>query len=112
MQKMIEITIAFQLSIEERSTGYFLALITRVALPSILRFKDQRMSWVRMPASIGGIPIAVWKRPVTAPAIAPAINAAIMQRKMFTPWVRSAARTHAPVHTEPSTVRSAISSIL
>ena len=111
-QKMTETIIALTLSIEERSTGYFLELIDTFALPRIFKFTDQRISCVRIPDRIGGMPIAVWKRPVTAPAAAPARKAARMQRYTFTPFDIRTARTQAPVQIEPSTVRSAMSSIL
>ena len=62
-----------------------------------------------MPARMAGMPQAVCSRPVTSPAAMPASIAASIASHRFTPPVNRTANTAAPVHSEPSTVRSAMS---
>ena len=83
-----------------------------LACPIILRFTDHRMSWVKIPERIAGMPMSVWKIPVTSPASAPATTATSTASQAFTPAAMSTAHTAPPVHIEPSTVKSAKSSTL
>ena len=73
---------------------------------------DHRLSWVKMPAKMAGMPHSVWSSPVTRPAAMPASTAASSAAGRLTPPLNSTANTAPPVQNEPSTVRSAISRIL
>ena len=68
-------------------------------------------SWVRMPARMAGMPHTVWSRPVASPAAIPASSAASMASHTLTPLANRTTNTAPPVQKEPSTVRSAMSSI-
>ena len=97
----------------ETSRSYLSGLMAWLALPPMMRrFMEKSASWVRIPARIAGMPMTVWNRPVTAPAIMPAINAQSMATQTLTPWVMRMMQTAPPVHMVPSTVRSARSSTL
>ena len=61
---------------------------------------------------MAGIPIAVWKMPVTRPAIIPARTAQIRATQRFAPLSIIMTQTAPPVAIVPSTVRSAISKTL
>ena len=67
---------------------------------------------MRIPARIAGIAHLVCKKPVTAPAAAPAAIATIRDSQGFTPIVIIVAQIEPPRAKLPSTVRSAISSTL
>ena len=78
----------------------------------IARLMEYRLSWVRMPANMGGIPMAVWNTPVSSPASIPAMTAHSSATHTFTPFSISITHTAPPVAMLPSTVRSARSSTL
>ena len=94
-------------------SGYFVTLMPWLALKSITaRFSEYSESWVNMPAKIAGMPIAVWKTPVSRPASMPAIIAQSSASHTFQPFSISITQTAPPVAMLPSTVRSARSSTL
>ena len=72
----------------------------------IHRFMEYRASCVRIPERIGGIPIFVWKIPVTSPAAMPARTAHRRATQRFVPFIMSITHTAPPVAIVPSTVRS------
>ena len=86
-------------------------LIAWFAFPIIFRLIEYRPNCVRIPERIAGIPIKVCKSPVTQPATIPARSAANMATHTFCPFNIIIMQTAPPVHKEPSTVRSAKSSI-
>ena len=71
------------------------------------RLMEYRESCVSMPASMAGMPIAVWNRPVKSPASIPAMMAHRSAMNTFTPFIMSMMQTAPPVAMVPSTVRSA-----
>lgn len=73
---------------------------------------ENRASWVKIPASMAGIPMAVCSSPVMAPAIIPAMKAHSSATQTLTPLVISMIHTAPPVHMVPSTVKSARSKTL
>ena len=73
---------------------------------------EYRMSWVRMPARIEGMPRAVFRSPVTTPVSAPAKMAIMTLNQAGSPAVIKTAHTQATVQMAPSTVRSAMSRVL
>ena len=79
--------------------------------PIIFRFTPHRPSCVRIPARIAGIPMTVWKIPVTRPTSIPAIVATMRAVHTFAPPCIIIMQTAAPVHIVPSTDKSAISKI-
>ena len=85
-------------------------LMAWLDLPMILRLMLHSASWVRMPARIGWMPMKVWKMPVTKPASSPAPVAARMATQTLQPASMHMMQTAPPVHSVPSTVRSAMSS--
>ena len=87
-------------------------MVARLLLPKMVRFTEYRISWVKIPARIAGIPNAVWKSPVTTPVNTPARNAINTAGITGHPPAISTAQTQPPVQIEPSTVKSAMSSIL
>ena len=80
-----------------------------VPIPWIRRLMEYSASCVRIPERMAGIPIPVWKTPVTAPAAMPTRKAINTASQGWTPLVIRMAATAPPVAMEPSTVRSAIS---
>ena len=82
-----------------------------VPIPWIRRLTEYRASWVRIPARMAGMPMDVWKTPVTAPASMPTASAMSVASQGLTPLVIRMAATAPPVAKEPSTVRSAMSRI-
>ena len=81
-------------------------------LPRILKLTEYRPSWVSIPASMAGMPMDVWKIPVTSPARAPASTAHIREMPREWPARIIIIHTAPPVAMVPSTVKSARSSIL
>ncbi len=81
-------------------------------MPMTARFTDQRLSWVRMPDKMAGMPHLVWKKPVARPVTMPTSNAPSMAVQTLCPEIISMTQTAAPVQKEPSTVKSAMSSSL
>ena len=65
-----------------------------------------------MPDRIGGMPMAVWKMPVTSPASMPATIAHASASHTLRPFSISITHTAPPVAMVPSTVKSARSSTL
>ena len=62
-----------------------------------------------IPARMAGIPIKVWKIPVTRPAVIPAKVATKRDTHTLCPLVIIMTQTAPPVHMVPSAVRSAMS---
>ena len=56
------------------------------------------------------MPMKVWKMPVTNPASRPAQVAAKIATQTLQPFIMQTTQTAPPVHSVPSTVRSAMSS--
>ena len=75
----------------------------------IFRFTEYRDNCVRIPARMAGIPIKVWKIPVTRPAVIPAKVATKRDTHTLCPLIIIMTQTAPPVHMVPSTVRSAMS---
>ena len=86
---------------------YFVTLTAWLALPCMMvRLMEYSDSCVRMPARMGGMPMAVWNRPVARPASMPAMMAQSSAIQTFTPCIISMMHTAPPVAIVPSTVRS------
>ena len=93
--------------------AYLVTLMPWLALISMMaKLMEYRDSWVRMPARMGGMPMAVWNTPVSRPASIPAKMAHSSASHTFTPLSISITQTAPPVAMLPSTVRSARSSTL
>lgn len=88
------------------------AVSATFALPMMIRFADQSIICVRIPARIAGIPKNVCRIPVISPQRTPASVAIAIAAHAFTPETSRTAHTAAPVQMVPSTVRSAMSRIL
>ena len=82
-------------------------------LPMIRKLTDQSDIWVRIPARMAGMSNSTWSSPVTSPATIPARVPSRMATMGSRPKPTEAtAATLPPKAKLPSTVRSAISSIL
>ena len=81
-------------------------------IPIILKLMEYNASCVSIPERIAGIPSFVCRSPVTAPAARPARTAISRHDHIGNPAILSITVTAPPVVNEPSTVKSAMSSIL
>ena len=73
---------------------------------------EYRANCVKIPARIAGILSLVIRIPVISPASIPARIEQIRASHIGQPFTRRITQVAPPVHNEPSTVRSAMSSIL
>ena len=68
---------------------------------------EYRLSCVKIPDRMSGIPITVWKNPVINPAAIPASSAISIASQTFHPHDKSITHTAPPVTKLPSTDKSA-----